>query len=208
MLHSGASAKSTQQCREFSFYGICALPAGPSLCPPPDHRPARRRTIALPAAGPSLCPPDHRSARRTIALPAAGPSPCPPDQRSARRRGCSPRTCGLVYPLPVGMTRFAAFRSQLTSIMEALSRAAVAEICELLDDSCAVLQLEIRRSHAENQALRRKLELMQDLVARGHRDGGPGEDCGASSGAPQPKSNRRRNGSGRVGVDSAACRRR
>ncbi|XP_029687022.1 zinc finger protein 467-like [Takifugu rubripes] len=94
------------------------------------------------------------------------------------------------------MTRFAAFRSQLTSIMEALSRAAVAEICELLDDSCAVLQLEIRRSHAENQALRRKLELMQDLVARGHRDGGP--DCSASSGAPQPKSNRRRNGRVRV----------
>ncbi|XP_029686806.1 zinc finger protein 316-like [Takifugu rubripes] len=96
------------------------------------------------------------------------------------------------------MTRFAAFRSQLTSIMEALSRAAVAEICELLDDSCAVLQLEIRRSHAENQALRRKLELMQDLVARGHRDGGPGEDCSASSGAPQPKSNLRRNGRVRV----------
>lgn len=69
------------------------------------------------------------------------------------------------------MTRFAAFRSQLAAIMEALSRAAVAEICELLDDSYAVFQLELRRSHAENQALRRKLELIQDVVARGHRGG-------------------------------------
>lgn len=62
--------------------------------------------------------------------------------------------------------------------MEALSRAAVAEICELLDDSYAVFQLEMRRSHAENQALRRKLELMQDMVARGHRDGGRATEMG------------------------------
>nr|XP_046263950.1 zinc finger and SCAN domain-containing protein 2-like isoform X2 [Scatophagus argus] len=53
--------------------------------------------------------------------------------------------------------------------MEALTKAAVAEICELVDDSYAVLQLEITRSHKENEALRRKLELIETIIARGHR---------------------------------------
>lgn len=72
------------------------------------------------------------------------------------------------------MTRLAAFQSQLTAIMEALSRAAVAEICELVGDSYAVFQLEIRRSRAENQALRRQLELLREVAAGGHRGGGGG----------------------------------
>lgn len=67
------------------------------------------------------------------------------------------------------MTSYNAFHSQLTSIMEALTKAAVAEICELVDDSYAVLQLEISRSHKENEALRRKLELIETIIARGHR---------------------------------------
>ncbi|XP_042353352.1 zinc finger protein 629 [Plectropomus leopardus] len=67
------------------------------------------------------------------------------------------------------MTSYKAFHSQLTSIMEALTRAAVAEICELVDDSYAVLQLELSRSHKENEALRRKLELIETIIARGHR---------------------------------------
>uniref|UniRef100_UPI003AAF91B7 uncharacterized protein n=1 Tax=Centroberyx gerrardi TaxID=166262 RepID=UPI003AAF91B7 len=67
------------------------------------------------------------------------------------------------------MTNYKAFHSQLTSIMEALTKAAVAEICELVDDSYAVLQLEISRSHKENDALRRKLELIETIIARGHR---------------------------------------
>ncbi|KAM9845206.1 uncharacterized protein ACBR49_011952 [Aulostomus maculatus] len=91
------------------------------------------------------------------------------------------------------MTSYKAFHSQLTSIMEALAKAAVAEICELVGDSYAVLQLEIRRSHAESEALRRKLELIETIIARGH--GGSLavlEDLGvdhASSGvvAGQPK---------------------
>lgn len=62
-----------------------------------------------------------------------------------------------------------AFRSQLTSIMEALTKAAVAEICGLVDDSHAVLRLEIVRSHKENEALRRKLELIESIIARGRR---------------------------------------
>ncbi|XP_029931009.1 zinc finger protein 500 [Myripristis murdjan] len=67
------------------------------------------------------------------------------------------------------MTNYKAFHSQLTSIMEALTKAAVAEICELVDDSYAVLQLELSRSHKENEALRRKLELIETIIARGHR---------------------------------------
>ncbi|XP_031591092.1 zinc finger protein 467 [Oreochromis aureus] len=67
------------------------------------------------------------------------------------------------------MTSYTGFHSQLTSIMEALTKAAVAEICELVDDSYAVLRLEITRSHKENEALRRKLELIESIIARGHR---------------------------------------
>ncbi|XP_059201318.1 transcription factor YY2 [Centropristis striata] len=67
------------------------------------------------------------------------------------------------------MTSYKAFHSQLASIMEALTKAAVSEICELVDDSYAVLQLEISRSHKENEALRRKLELIETIIARGNR---------------------------------------
>lgn len=70
---------------------------------------------------------------------------------------------------PLSMTTYSAFHSQLTSIMEALTRAAVTEICELMDDSYAVLQLELSRSHQENEALRRKLELIESIIVRGPR---------------------------------------
>ena len=71
------------------------------------------------------------------------------------------------------MTTYSAFHSQLASIMEALAKAAVAEICELVEDSYAVLQLELSRSHKENEALRRKLELVETIIgARGHHHGG------------------------------------
>ncbi|RVE61264.1 hypothetical protein OJAV_G00169040 [Oryzias javanicus] len=68
------------------------------------------------------------------------------------------------------MATFRTFQSQLLSIMEALTKAAVTEICELVDDSYAVLQLEISRSHKENEALRRKLELIESIIARKNRD--------------------------------------
>ncbi|KAJ8000802.1 hypothetical protein DPEC_G00184100 [Dallia pectoralis] len=58
------------------------------------------------------------------------------------------------------------FQSQLASIMEVLANAAVAEICQLVDDGYAVLRLEISRTQRENQALRSKLRLV---------DGRPGE---------------------------------
>lgn len=69
-----------------------------------------------------------------------------------------------------GMATFRAFHSQLLSIMESLTKAAVTEICELVDDSYAVLQLEISRSHKENEALRMKLELIESIIARKNRD--------------------------------------
>ncbi|XP_072296605.1 uncharacterized protein [Eucyclogobius newberryi] len=71
---------------------------------------------------------------------------------------------------------YEAFRSQLASIM-----AAVAEMCELMDDNYGALQLELSRSHRENEALRNKLQLIESIVARGgHRGdvvvfGGGGE---------------------------------
>ncbi|XP_054624747.1 zinc finger protein 316-like isoform X1 [Dunckerocampus dactyliophorus] len=64
------------------------------------------------------------------------------------------------------------FHSQLAAIMEALTRAAVAEISHLVDESYAVLQLEISRSRQENEALRRKLDQIETIVARGHGGGG------------------------------------
>lgn len=111
------------------------------------------------------------------------------------------------------MTSYKAFHSQLTSIMEALTKAAVSEICELVDDSYAVLQLEISRSHKENEALRRRLELIETIIARGQRgnvamlDDGRMEAAGgrfmgftleralpAAAGPKQPKANLKRSG--------------
>ncbi|KAJ8011435.1 hypothetical protein DPEC_G00058180 [Dallia pectoralis] len=67
------------------------------------------------------------------------------------------------------MTNYRAFHTQLSSIMDALTKAAMAEICELVGDSYSGLQLEISRSHKENEALRRKLELIETIIARGQR---------------------------------------
>uniref|UniRef100_A0A4W5QD82 C2H2-type domain-containing protein n=1 Tax=Hucho hucho TaxID=62062 RepID=A0A4W5QD82_9TELE len=53
------------------------------------------------------------------------------------------------------------FHSQLASIMEVLANAAVAEICQLVDDGYAVLRLEISRTQSENQALKSKLHLVE-----------------------------------------------
>ncbi|XP_019730465.1 zinc finger protein SNAI1 isoform X2 [Hippocampus comes] len=65
------------------------------------------------------------------------------------------------------MKSLAALHSQLATIMEALTRAAVAEMCQLVDNSYAVFQMEISRSRKENDELRRKLALIETIVARG-----------------------------------------
>ncbi|XP_036375454.1 retinitis pigmentosa 1-like 1 protein [Megalops cyprinoides] len=56
--------------------------------------------------------------------------------------------------------------------MEVLAKAAVAEICKLVDDGYAVLRLEISRSEKENQTLKRKLQMLEVMVARGYADAG------------------------------------
>ncbi|XP_028833855.1 zinc finger protein 235 [Denticeps clupeoides] len=71
------------------------------------------------------------------------------------------------------MANYRAFHAQLAGIMETLTRAAVAEICELVDDGYAVLHLEISRHQKENEELRRKLQLIESIVARG---AGPGHE--------------------------------
>ncbi|XP_048868222.1 zinc finger protein 7-like isoform X3 [Brienomyrus brachyistius] len=84
------------------------------------------------------------------------------------------------------------FQAQLSSIMEILSRAAVEEISKLLEDTCAVLHLEMRRSRNEAVALRRKLRSMEiELSAV--------RSCGAEHISGQNQSN----GSWQYGVPSA-----
>ncbi|XP_046733019.1 zinc finger protein 235 isoform X1 [Silurus meridionalis] len=69
------------------------------------------------------------------------------------------------------MANYRAFHTQLATIMETLTRAAVAEICELVDDGYAVLHMEISRHQKENEELRRKLQLIDSIVAaRGYSD--------------------------------------
>ncbi|XP_045579151.1 zinc finger protein 213-like [Salmo salar] len=58
------------------------------------------------------------------------------------------------------------FHTQITSIMEVLANAAVAEICKLVDDDYAVFRLEMSQSQKENTALRRKLQLLELKVSR------------------------------------------
>ncbi|XP_029381574.1 zinc finger protein 281-like [Echeneis naucrates] len=90
-----------------------------------------------------------------------------------------------------------ALHRQLSVIMAALTKAAVAEICELVDEGYAALQAEVRRSHRENRDLREKLHLIQSIVVRGGggggTEGGPEEqqqqpgagDSGAAGGPPE-----------------------
>ncbi|KAM9719857.1 uncharacterized protein ACNS7B_020513 [Menidia menidia] len=105
----------------------------------------------------------------------------------------------------------AGFQSQLAAIMEALTKAAVAEICGLVDGIHAALQLEISRSRKENEALRRKLELIQAVLARGNRGhrGGNGGGLGDITAectlvSRQPKASRP-GGCGRVLVLEASA---
>uniref|UniRef100_A0A8C7ZNB5 C2H2-type domain-containing protein n=1 Tax=Oryzias sinensis TaxID=183150 RepID=A0A8C7ZNB5_9TELE len=60
-----------------------------------------------------------------------------------------------------------ALQEQLSVIMGALTKAAVVEICELVNEGYAVLQMEISRSHKENEDLKKKLQLIESIVVRG-----------------------------------------
>ncbi|XP_061695971.1 zinc finger and SCAN domain-containing protein 2-like isoform X2 [Syngnathoides biaculeatus] len=76
-----------------------------------------------------------------------------------------------------------AFQTQLSSILEVLVKAAVAEISKLVDDNSAFLHLEISRKQSENEMLKRKLlavekknahmqRMFENLVVDRGSDGG------------------------------------
>ncbi|XP_041805932.1 gastrula zinc finger protein 5-1 [Chelmon rostratus] len=58
------------------------------------------------------------------------------------------------------------FHSQLLSVMEVLAKAAVAEINRRVDESCAVLRLEVSQSRRDIDLLRRKCEVMEAELRR------------------------------------------
>nr|XP_055060880.1 zinc finger protein 354B isoform X2 [Misgurnus anguillicaudatus] len=63
-----------------------------------------------------------------------------------------------------------AFQTQLASIMEVLANAAVAEICKLVDDDYAVINLQMTQCQRENKSLKRKLHIMELKMARSHAE--------------------------------------
>ncbi|KAL2098014.1 hypothetical protein ACEWY4_007221 [Coilia grayii] len=68
------------------------------------------------------------------------------------------------------MSNRLAFQTQLASIMEVLANAAVAEICKLVDDDFAVINLQMSQCQRENKALKRKLHLLELKMARGYAE--------------------------------------
>lgn len=91
---------------------------------------------------------------------------------------------GLVSCRAAGMSVLSskALHEQLSVIMGALTKAAVAEICEVVDEGYAVLQMEISRSHKENEDLRKKLHLIESIVVRGSCGGKTAEPGGGGGG--------------------------
>ncbi|CAN9503043.1 unnamed protein product [Ophioblennius macclurei] len=104
----------------------------------------------------------------------------------------------------------AGLHEQLSIIMGALTKAAVVEICELVDEGYAALQREISRSRKENDDLRKKLHLIESIVVRGGGGGGGGAvEAKEADGDPLAESAKRsqtprqqRDGDG---ADAAAC---
>ncbi|XP_017266369.1 zinc finger protein 182 [Kryptolebias marmoratus] len=61
------------------------------------------------------------------------------------------------------------FQSQLLSVMEVLAQAAVAEINRRVDDSCAVLRVELSQSRRDIELLKTKYEGMEAELRRSRR---------------------------------------
>lgn len=59
-----------------------------------------------------------------------------------------------------------AVKQRLSAVMEALSRAAVAEICGLVDESYARLCAALERTQRENEDLKKKLHVIEAIVVR------------------------------------------
>ncbi|KAK6310915.1 hypothetical protein J4Q44_G00189700 [Coregonus suidteri] len=58
------------------------------------------------------------------------------------------------------------FQSQLVSIMEVLAKAAVAEINKRVDDSCAIIRLEMTQSQRDIDVLKRKCRMMESELKK------------------------------------------
>ncbi|KAL2098012.1 hypothetical protein ACEWY4_007219 [Coilia grayii] len=58
------------------------------------------------------------------------------------------------------------FRSQISTVMEVLSNAAVVEICKVVNEGCAVLVLELTRTKKENESLKSKLKSIELLISQ------------------------------------------
>lgn len=58
------------------------------------------------------------------------------------------------------------FQTELVSIMEILAKAAAAEINRRVDDSCAVLRLEITQSQHDIYFLKKKCEVIEAELKR------------------------------------------
>ncbi|XP_044075728.1 zinc finger protein 658-like [Siniperca chuatsi] len=103
-----------------------------------------------------------------------------------------------------------ALHEQLSIIMGALTKAAVAEICEVVDEGYAVLQMEITRSHKENEDLKKKLHLIESIVVRGSSGGKATvtELVPAAEGAQRPETpqQQQRDSDGGDGAAAAAVR--
>ncbi|XP_070292809.1 uncharacterized protein [Salvelinus sp. IW2-2015] len=61
------------------------------------------------------------------------------------------------------------FQEQFVSIMEVLAKAAVAEINKRVDDSCAVIRLEMTQSQRDIDVLKRKCQMMESELKKTRR---------------------------------------
>ena len=61
------------------------------------------------------------------------------------------------------------FQAQLVSILEVLAKAAVAEINNRVDDSCAVIRLEMTQSQRDIDVLKRKWQMMESELEKTRR---------------------------------------
>ncbi|KAM9458663.1 uncharacterized protein ACWYII_010629 [Salvelinus alpinus] len=61
------------------------------------------------------------------------------------------------------------FQAQLVSVMEVLAKAAVAEINKRVDDSCAVIRLEMTQSQRDIDVLKRKWQMMESELEKTRR---------------------------------------
>lgn len=62
------------------------------------------------------------------------------------------------------------FHEQLGSIMDKLAKAAMTEICRLVDDGYTVLRLEISQKQKENEDLKGKLKMLELVLAQEYRE--------------------------------------